>query len=567
MSGFGSWDVIRIALLAFAALLFAGHAQAQPAADLIVWNGVIHTGDSGSPRAEAIAVREGVVVHAGDRAGAEALKGPRTQIIDLRGATAFPGFIDAHAHLRGIGERELTLNLEGTPSIAALLQAVKARVDALPANGAVLVGRGWIETHWPERRFPTRADLDAVSPDTAVILERADGHALVANSRALDMAGITDDTQPPAGGAILRDAAGKPTGMLIDNAMSLVTPVAARAVRPTLAQTLDAAFRVYPARGWVGVHNMSVDWNEVLALERMARRKTIPLRLYNAVTPEAGLRLLASGPRRSRDGRVVTRAIKYYADGALGSRGAALFAPYADAPDSTGLILLKRDEALPVYERALRSGIQIATHGIGDRGNAIILDVYAEAFARVPAAQRAIVEPRWRIEHAQVLRREDIPRFRTLGVIASMQPSHAIGDLHFAPARLSPDRLAGAYAWSSLVAAGVMVPGGSDAPVERGDPLVEFYAAIARKDLNGFSGEGWHPEEAVTRETALKMFTAWPAYAAFEESSRGTLVVGRKADISVFSIDLMTAPAADIPKGRALLTVIDGRTAWRAADW
>lgn len=559
--------MIRTIVFALALICIAPLAHAERAADLIVWNGPIYTGAPETPRVEAIAVRNGDVVYSGNRAGVETLRGPNTQIIDLRGAFAFPGFTDAHAHLRGIGERELTLNLEGTESIAALAAAVKARVDALPANGAVLVGRGWIETHWPERRFPTRADLDTVSPDTAVILERADGHALVANSRALDMAGITDATQPPAGGAIIRDAAGKPTGMLIDNAMSLIAPVAARATRPTLNQSLAAAFRIYPARGWVGVHNMSVEWDEVLALERAARRSAIPLRLYNAVTPESGARLFASGPRRSRDGRVVTRAIKYYADGALGSRGAALFAPYSDAPESTGLVLFEHDRALPVFERALHEGIQIATHGIGDRGNANILDAYAEAFARVPAAQRAIAEPRWRIEHAQVLRREDIPRFDALGVIASMQPSHAIGDLHFAPARLGADRLAGAYAWSSLVGAGAIVPGGSDAPVERGDPLIEFYAAVARRDLNGFSGEGWHPEEAVSRSTALKMFTVWPAYAAFEEERRGRLTIGQRADISVFSVDLMNAPFEDIPKGRALLTVIDGRTAWRANGW
>lgn len=559
--------MILRALTLLAALTLAPLANAQPAADLIIWNGPIYTGEPSQPRVEAIATRDGAIVYAGARAGVETFRGRRTEIIDLRGACAFPGFTDAHAHLRGIGERELTLNLEGTPSIAALASAVKARVDALPANGAVLVGRGWIETHWPEQRFPTRSDLDAVAPDTAVLLERADGHALVANSRALDMAGITDATQPPAGGAILRDAAGKPTGMLIDNAMSLVMPVAARAARPTLTQSIEAAFRVYPARGWVGVHNMSVEWDEVRALERAASRRAIPLRLYNAVTPGAGARLSASGPRHSRDGRVVTRAIKYYADGALGSRGAALFSPYADAPGSTGLILLNQDEALPVFERALRAGIQIATHGIGDRGNAMILDAYAEAFAQVPASQRAIADPRWRIEHAQVLRREDIPRFRELGVIASMQPSHAIGDLHFAPARLGADRLAGAYAWSSLVSAGAIVPAGSDAPVERGDPLIEFYAAVARKDLSGFSGAGWHTEEAVSRDTALKMFTVWPAYAAFEEQAHGRLAVGQRADISVFSVDLMSAPVEDIPKGRALLTMIDGRAAWRAGGW
>ncbi len=558
--------MVRTLLLALATLLLPAVAHAK-FVDTLIWGGPIYTGDDAHPRVEALAIANGQITYAGARRTASQLRGPNTRIIDLKGASAFPGFTDAHAHLRGIGERELTFNLEGTPSLAALVAAVKARVDATPANGAVIVGRGWIETHWPEKRFPTRADLDAASPDNAVILMRADGHALVANSRALAMAGVTDATPAPGGGQIVKDAAGRPTGMLIDNAIGLMQPVRARAAQPSLAAALDAALRVYPARGWVGAHNMSVGWDEASALHARSNAGAIPLRLYNAVTPEAGVSLMRLGAQTSRNGRVVTRAIKYYADGALGSRGPALFAPYADAPTSSGLILLKHDEALPVFEQALRQGIQIATHAIGDRGNATVLDIYAEAFAAVPVAQRRIAEPRWRIEHAQIVRPSDIPRFAHMGVIASMQPSHAIGDLHFAPARLGFDRLVGAYAWKSMVDARVIVVAGSDAPVEQGDPLIEFYAAVARRDLAGFSGEGWRPEQAVDRATALKMFTAWPAYAAFAEGERGALRVGKAADVSVFSVDLMTAPMADIPKGRALLTMIDGAVAWQADGW
>jgi hypothetical protein len=553
--------------LLLAALALCSVAHAQPRApvyvDTLLWGGPIYTGDPAQARVEALAITNGRVTFAGGREAANRLKGPRTQIIDLNGAAAFPGFTDAHAHLRGIGERELTFNLEGAASLAALVTAVKQRLDAAPARGAVIVGRGWIETHWPEKRFPTRADLDAVAPDNAVLLERADGHALVANSRALAMAGVTRDTPAPSGGQILKDARGEPTGMLIDNAMGLVEQLVNRAPRPTLDEAIDAAFRVYPARGWVGVHNMSVGWDEAERLRTRANAARLPLRLYNAVTPEAGANLLRHGPRASRDGRVVTRAIKYYADGALGSRGAALFAPYADAPQSSGLVTLDA-RAPEVFREALRRGIQIATHAIGDRGNGLVLDAYGEAFAAVPRAQRRIQEPRWRIEHAQVVRPADIPRFAQLGVIASMQPSHAIGDLHFAPARLGFERLAGAYAWKSMVDARAIVVGGSDAPVERGDPLIEFYAAVARRDLSGFSGEGWHAEQALDRTTALKLFTEWPAYASFAEATRGMLQPGMAADVSVFSVDLMTAPSGDIPKGRALLTMIDGRVAWRA---
>ena len=555
----------RLALSTLLAIVFLPLAHAQPAADIIVWNGPIYTGVDDAPRIEAIAARRGVITFAGARADAEKLKGPRTQIIDLRGAAAFPGFQDAHAHFRGIGARELTLNLEGLPSLAATVEAVKRRAAETPAGGAV-IGRGWHEGRWLERRALTTTDLDAVAPDHPVLLMRGDGHSLVANTKALQAAGITKATVAPEGGAIGRGADGELNGILVDNAMGLVAALADQG-EPSLNAALDAAFKVYPSRGWVGLHNMSVGWDEVLALERRVRRTTPTLRIYNAVTPEAADQLFASGPRRSADGRIQTRAIKFYMDGSLGSRSAALFAPYADRPNETGLLLQKPETALPLYERALRRGLQIATHGIGDRGNAMVLDLYADAFTRVPEAQRRQRDPRWRVEHAQHLRSADIPRFAQLRVIASMQPSHAISDLHFAQDRLGVPRLAGSYAWSSLIASGAIVTGGSDAPVEKGDPLIEFYAAVARKDLQGFQGPNWHAEEAVSRAAALRMFTFAPAYAAFEDHMRGRLVVGQRADVSVFSVDLMTAPVDDIPKGRALMTIIDGKPAWRADGW
>jgi hypothetical protein len=228
---------------------------------------------------------------------------------------------------------------------------------------------------------------------------------------------------------------------------------------------------------------------------------------------------------------------------------------------------MQEQDVLPVWERALRRGVQVTTHAIGDRGNHLALDWYADAFKAVPPAERAVKDPRWRVEHAQVIALADIPRFAQLGVIPSMQPSHAIGDLYFAPRRLGEERLKGAYAWKSLIEAGSIIPGGSDAPVERGDPLVEFYAAVARKALNGESGPDWHPEQAVDRATALKMFTVWPAYASFREGELGEIRVGERADLSVFSVDLMTVPVAEIPRARALMTVLDGKVAYRAEGW
>jgi predicted amidohydrolase YtcJ len=266
------------------------------------------------------------------------------------------------------------------------------------------------------------------------------------------------------------------------------------------------------------------------------------------------------------DHRFTLRTIKVVSDGALGSRGAALLAPYADKPDTKGFLTVKQEELAPMLTQALKVGVQVETHAIGDYANRFILDEYEKAFKAVAAAQRKVADPRWRIEHSQIVNPTDIPRFGKLGVIPSMQPSHAIGDLHFAPSRLGIARLAGAYAWQSLIKSGAIIPGGSDAPVERGEPLIEFYAAVARKDQKGFSGAGWHPEEAVTREQALKMFTLWPAYAAFEDKLRGTIEVGKLADLTIFSADIMKIPEAEILKQSCVMTVINGEVVFSLFD-
>ena len=264
------------------------------------------------------------------------------------------------------------------------------------------------------------------------------------------------------------------------------------------------------------------------------------------------------GPRKSKNGRITTRGIKVYADGALGSRGAALLQPYEDDPENTGLLLAKKETLMPVFERSLRDGLQISFHAIGDRANRMALDWFEEAMENVPASERKIEKPRWRIEHSQILHVDDIKRFKELGVIASMQPSHAIGDLHFAVDRLGVDRLVGGYAWRSLIDSGAIIAGGSDAPVERGDPRIEFYAAVARKDAKGFSTDGWYPDEKVTRAEAVKMFSEWAAYAAFQENSLGSIEVGKKADFTIFDKDIMTIPEAEILSVSPVMTVVDG---------
>ena len=543
------------------ALLLAGSAATAQAQDLLIRGGTIYTGVESAPTAEVVVVRAGRIVYVGDAPDAD--HAPDLEIIDLEGATLFPGFTDGHAHLDGIGWRELTLNLEGSASIAEAMARLTAWADSHP-DGPI-VGRGWIETHWPEARFLTAADLDAAAPGRVVLLSRADGHAVVASSAALAAAGVTADTAAPSGGEILKDETGRPTGLLVDAAEQLVAALAPQADPTALREAYRAGFRVEAEYGWTGLHFMSAPWRDVPLMEDMAEAGEAPIRVYNSVTPDGAAALIAGGPRSVADGRVITRAIKYYADGALGSRGAALFEPYADRPDTTGLMQISEQEIVPLYQAALRGGIQVATHAIGDRGNASVAEWYQQALAGVAPSDRPNgADVRWRIEHAQILRPSDYHWFVDLPIIASMQPSHAIGDLHFAPARLGDSRLDGAYVWHSLVDLGVVVVGGSDAPVERGAPLIEFYAAVARRDLQGFQGPDWRPDEAVDRLTALKMFTLWPAYASFREDELGTIEVGKRADFTAFSVDLMTAPVEDIPRGEATLTIVDGVVVYRA---
>ena len=537
------------------ALLLSGAAASAQAQDLLIRGGPIYTGAEAAPTAEVVQVRDGRIVYVGAAAGAPSSGG--LQVVDLKGAALFPGFTDGHAHLDGIGWRELTLNLEGSASVAEAMARLTAWAEAHP-DGPI-VGRGWIETRWPEARFLTAADLDAAAPGRVVLLGRADGHAVVASTAALAAAGVTADTVAPSGGEILKGPDGRPTGLLVDAAEGLVAGLMPQADPAAVRAAYRAGFRVEAEYGWTGLHFMSAPWKEVPLMEAMAEAGEAPIRVYNSISPDGAAALIAGGPRSVADGRVITRAIKYYADGALGSRGAALFEPYADRPDTTGLMQVTGAEIIPLYEAALRGGIQVATHAIGDRGNASVADWYRQALDAVPASERPLGQDvRWRIEHAQILRPSDYHWFKDLPIIASMQPSHAIGDLHFAPARLGDARLDGAYAWHSLVDLGVIVVGGSDAPVERGAPLIEFYAAVARADLEGFQGPDWRPDEAVDRATALKMFTLWPAWASFREAELGTLEVGKRADLTAFSVDLMTAPVADIPGGHAVLTVVDG---------
>jgi predicted amidohydrolase YtcJ len=548
--------------------LVPGEASVE-SADVVFVNGNIYTVNERQPHAEAVAVKGSRIIFVGSNREAKRYEGRETRIVDLHGKTVVPGMTDSHYHLFGVGQREMTLNLEGTTSLEDLLNKVRARVERAKP-GEWITGRGWIETHWKPPVFPTRQDLDRVAPDNPILLRRADGHASVANSVAFKLAGIDRNTVNPFGGEISKDkTTGEPAGMLLDNAQGLIT----RHIPPTTEAQDEQAIILGVKRsielGWCEIQDAGGAFTDVALYRKLYGEGKIKLRIYKAVygpTPDSQ-RLLSEGAMvGAYDGRFTLRTIKVVMDGALGSRGAALLAPYADAPDTSGFLTAKPEELLPMFIEALKQGIQVETHAIGDRANRVTLDLYEKAMAAVPPNQRKVSEPRWRIEHAQIINPSDIPRFARLGVIPSMQPSHAIGDLFFAPSRLGLLRLEGAYAWQSLLKTGVTIAGGSDAPVERGEPMIEFYAAVARRDQKGFTGEGWHPEQAVSRQQALNMFTIWAARAAFEEKTKGSIEAGKLADLTVLSADIMTIPPPEILKTRCLMTVIGGEIVYQNAQ-
>ena len=514
-------------------------------ADLVLTGGTIYTANPAQPKVEALAIR--------------AAAGPAAQGIDLRGLTAVPGLTDAHGHIAGLGLSLARLDLVGTTSAAQIAGMVQQRAATL-AEGTWITGRGWDQNDWENKDFPVAAVLDAAAPRHPVILERVDGHAIWVNSAALRLAGIVRDTADPEGGRIVRDAAGQATGIFVDNAENLI---AARVPPPTRAQlraALAAAMQRCLAAGLTGVHDAGVDAVTLSLYRELLVQGDTPFRIYAMLSNDDAL--LAEQFRRGPeiglgDGRLTIRSVKAYMDGALGSRGAALLAAYSDDPGNTGLMRSSVEKLTHLSRRALAAGYQVNVHAIGDRGNRAVLDA-------MQAALGARRDARFRIEHAQVIALEDIPRFASLGIIASMQPTHATSDMYWAEDRVGPRRAQGAYAWRRLLQSGARLACGSDFPVESERPLLGFYAAVTRQDAKGWPEGGWQPDQRLTRDEALRCFTSEAAWAAFQENDLGSLQPGRRADVTVLSADIMTIPAAEIPAARPVMTIVGGRIAYDA---
>ena len=543
-------------LIAALALLSAAPAAAQQQpADLILTNARIYTVDENRPLAEAMAVREGRILFVGSNRGALTLRGSSTRVLDLDGRTVIPGMIDAHAHLYGLGTSLQIVDLVGTRSYQEVIDRVAAQAREAPA-GSWIQGRGWDQNDWPEARFPTHEALSEAVPNHPVFLTRVDGHAGLVNARALQVAGVTARTRDPEGGRIERGANGAPTGVLVDRAMDLVRSKIPAATKDEIRSAVLAAVAETNRWGLTGVHDAGVNRAVIDVYEELAREGHYSLRNYVMVRlSDADLEhYLARGPQSGLyDGRIWIRSIKISVDGALGSRGAALLEPYADEPSHSGLVLVPQSRIREVAIRALQSGFQLNVHAIGDRGNRIVLDAFEAALSEVPRADH-----RFRVEHAQILHHQDIPRFAELDVIPSMQGVHQSSDMYWAGTRLGQGRLYGAYAWRSLLNTGVVIPNGSDFPVEHVNPLLSFYASITRQDGNAWPAGGWFPEQRMTRDEALKSMTIWPAYAAFQENELGSLTPGKRADFVILDRDIMRVPAQEILDTQVISTWLGG---------
>ncbi len=560
------WQISMALGILLTAWVGVPSASPEGAATLLT-NARIASGDPSEPDlVEAMVIRDGRVLALG-RAAALRQAHPGAREIDAGGRTVLPGLIDAHAHLMNLGHALLNADLAGADSKAEIVARLQAFARELPSD-AWLLGRGWDQNRWPERAFPTAADLDAVFPDRPVWLKRVDGHAGWANSAALRalpadaQSRLRDADWQPEGGRVLRDPDG-PTGVLIDTAMDLVAEAVPAPDAALQARALQRALAEAVRFGLTGVHDMGVSAQDMALMRRFADRGALPLRITAYADGDAAALagLCAFGPYRHPGGRLQMRGVKLYADGALGSRGAALLEDYADEPGHRGLMVMSAEQLRAAMLKARDCGLQVAAHGIGDRGNRVVLDLAAEVLG-----DAARGDHRWRVEHAQVVALDDIPRFAALGMAASVQPTHATSDMPWAGDRIGAERLRGAYAWRRFLDAGVALPLGSDFPVEAVDPMLGLYAAVTRQDLAGRPPGGWLADQRLSRHEALYGFTAAAARAGFAESEVGTLAPGMRADFVILEDDYFEVADARLPRIRVHSTWVDGEAVYRAGD-
>ena len=546
-----------LALLVPAAWLSFGCSacRTEMPPDLILHGGAVITLDAARPEAQAVAVRGDSILAAGSDADILSLAGPQTRRIDLRGALVVPGLIDAHAHVRSLGEQLATLDLHGVAGIEDVVRLVRERDRSLPP-GAWITGSGWDQNLWPGKQFPDHRPLTAAAPDRPVWLTRVDGHAGWANLKAMQAAGVDPRATHPVGGRIVRDARGEPTGVFVDNAQNVIEKARPDPTREQIKQSIVLALKRCAESGLTEIHDAGVDAAEVEAYRELADAGQLPLRIYlmwNGIGDVALEPLVRQPPFVNYRNRLTLRAVKLMIDGAMGSRGAVFEEDYADDRGNRGLPVTPADEIERRVALAMRHGYQVCTHAIGDRGIRLTIDAYEKALAAVRPH-----DPRPRIEHLQCARREDVLRLKALGIIASMQPSHATSDMYWAEDRVGTKRGEGLYAWRWVLDAGVALAAGSDFPVDPEKPLIGLHSAVTRQDLKDWPAGGWHPGQAMTLDEALRAYTQGAAYAAYEEGRKGTIAPGYWADLTVVSKDLRKIPPSDIARAGIDLTIVGG---------
>ncbi|MES2319581.1 MAG: amidohydrolase [Pseudomonadota bacterium] len=546
--------LIHSSLLALSAASTLGAAQAATVIDNA--NGYTLDSKNKLVRFASMAFDDkGKIIALGSAAQTRA-KAPAARHLDLHGKTVIPGLIDAHGHVFGLGEQLSQLDLAGSASLADALKAAADYARANPSH-AWLRGRGWNQEIWKLGRFPTAAELDAVVADRPIWLERVDGHAAWANTRAMQLAGITRDTPDPAGGKIMRDAAGNATGVFVDAAQDLVTKVLPKQSEAEARAILDISLKQIAAMGLTSVHDAGIGVDQDRLYRDYADHHKLTARVY-AMIGDTGAdfdQLAQKGPLKTyASDMYALRAVKLYADGALGSRGAALLAPYSDEPKSHGLLFRKDADIVAMMAKAMQRGYQVNVHAIGDAGNRQILNGFERLVKKTGS-----VGQRHRIEHAQVVALDDIARFKAIGIVPSMQPTHATSDMNMAEQRVGPQRIKGAYAWRTFLKQGSRVACGSDFPVESSNPFFGIHAAVTRQDAAGQPAAGWYANEAMTLTEAFRCFTLDAAYAGHQEKSLGSLEKGKWADFIVIDQDLFTMPARDIHKVGVLQTWVGGR--------
>ncbi|MBL7013164.1 MAG: amidohydrolase [Candidatus Marinimicrobia bacterium] len=477
--------------------------------------------------------------------------------IDLKNGWVYPGFIDGHMHLTGLGWALETLDLVGTPDKLSIISIVKKATLNSP-KGRWIQGRGWDQNDWENQTYPTALDLDRVSAEHPVVLRRIDGHALWANTKAMKIAGISNKTIEPDGGKILYDKSNKPSGIFIDNAMDLITAFIPKSTEEDKYRQTVKAQTLLNSLGITSVHDAGVGVNDISAYKKLIGENLLTVRIFAMLndSPEDVEFFLENGPVTQKPFLTI-RTLKVYMDGALGSRGAALLEPYSDDPKQSGLLFMDKNNLSSIVKKFNQAGFQVNTHGIGDKAIRIILDAYEDSGEK---------EMRNRIEHAQIVHPNDINRFKELGIIPAMQATHCTSDMPWADERLGEERLSRAYPWQSFAQLGIPVPGGSDAPVEFPDPLVGIYAAITRQDSSGWPEGGWQPQERLTLEQAIHMYTLWPAYASFEENDKGKIELGYFADFTVLDKPLSDENPKMILKTKVTHTIVNGKVVYQAYD-